>query len=98
MKLTKKQILSAIEKSIKKVNEANCGGKRDDEKVEDVKENNDEELEEEYDPKKADLNKDGEVSDYEEKRGKAAFGESKQNNKAWYDSNLYEKLKSKWAK
>jgi len=58
----------------------------------------DDELEEEYDPKRADLNKDGEVSDYEEKRGKAAFGESKKNNKSWYDSNLYESLKSKWTK
>ena len=53
---------------------------------------------EEYDPEKADLDKDGKVSDYEEKRGKAAFGESKQNNDTWYNSTLYESLKSKWTK
>ena len=62
------------------------------------KRDKDDELEEEYDPKKADLDKDGKVSSYEEKRGKAAFGESKQNNDTWYNSNLYESLKSKWTK
>jgi hypothetical protein len=34
-----------------------------------------EELEEKVDPKKADLNKDGKLSDYEEKRAEAAFGD-----------------------
>jgi hypothetical protein len=33
------------------------------------------ELEEKVDPKKADLDKDGELSDYEEKRAEAAFGD-----------------------
>ena len=36
-------------------------------------------LDEEYDPEKADIDNDGKVSDWEEAKGKAAFGESEDN-------------------
>ena len=42
-------------------------------------EENSDEVSEEYDPEKADLDNDGKVDDWEEAKGKAAFGESKEN-------------------
>ena len=40
-----------------------------------MKEEGERDIEEKVDPKKADLNKDGELSDYEEARADAAFGD-----------------------
>ncbi len=52
-------------------------------------------LDEEYDPEKADIDNDGKVSDWEEAKGKAAFNESEDNLEEEGEGDFQESMRSK---